>query len=164
MTVNEDAQVVAGALAAAFRVDNDGFAMLLQLLDRDARRLLHAFLDVDSTLLRTLAEKHAQAVLPVVDAIVSSLETTRGARAEPPPAFFPEAWDAAVIVLRMLGDAATAASTITITKPADVTPRAWLTGWYIVAQALTIELGEVEGMSPEEMAQNIALNYANWTA
>ncbi len=163
MTVNEDAQVIAGALAAGFRDDDDGFTLLFQRLDKDERRLLYALLELDGALLRTLAEKSSKSVPSIVDDVADTLEATKRDRAGRERAWPPEAWDAGAIVIRMLGDAATASETTTMNKPQEVTKKAWLTGWYIVAWALTIDLAEHEGMHPEEMAQSIALNYAHWT-
>jgi hypothetical protein len=164
VTVDEDAQAIAGALAAGYRDDDDGMVTLFGLLDGDVHRLLHAFVDLDGALIRTLAEKQAQAVSQIVDSVTDSLEGAKADRASRTDVWPPEVWDAAVLVLRVLGDVATASTTTTIDKPPDVEAKAWLAGWYVVAWALTIEIAEHEGVQPEEMAQSVALNYANWAA
>jgi hypothetical protein len=164
VTVIEDAQVIAGALAAGFRSDDDGVVDLLRLLDRNPARVLAGLLDIDTTLLRTVTQNRSANVESIVEELAGLLDATKEDRRVSGDGWGPEVWDAAVIALRCLSDAMTGRLTTRITKPDAVALKAWLTGWYVVAWALTIELAKQEGMSPEEMAQSIALDYANWTA
>jgi hypothetical protein len=156
-----DVQLLAAAIAARLRGDDDGVRTLLAEFERDperrfAQRVHNAFLLFGQIALNTLAQHWGGSPRETLTRVCKDLATAPQAQRE--PAMFDGALEAArVFDLALSGDTNAA-----VEEWKRVGSHALLSGWFVLAQELLMDIGNIDGRSPEQVATDVAVESARW--